>query len=87
MFGFGKRNRELEAEAKNATTKLLEEAVFEDRRRRGDTNEAPPSPDECSSTIAAWFATARHAYGWKWHGFLRLDLEWKSRALIHFGNA
>lgn len=59
MFGSGKRKRELALAAKNATAELLEEAIFEDRRRRGDANEAPSSPDERSSTIAAWFATAR----------------------------
>ena len=59
MFGSGKRKRELETAAKNAMTKLTEEAFLEDRRRRGDTNEAAPSTKEWSSNVAAWHATAR----------------------------
>ena len=59
MFGSGKRKRELEQAAKNATTKLLEGAILEDRRRRGDNSEEPPSTDELRSTVAAWCATAQ----------------------------
>ena len=59
MFGFGKRKRELETAAKNATTKLLEEAILEDRHRRDDTNEDRRSSEEWSSTVAVWYATAR----------------------------
>ena len=46
MFGYGKRNRELKAKAQDATTKLIEEAIFEDKRRRGDTDKTPLSADE-----------------------------------------
>ena len=59
MFGYGKRNRELKVKAQDATTKLIEEAIFEDKRRRGDADKTPLSADERGSTIAAWFATAR----------------------------
>ena len=58
MFGSGKRKRELVLAAKNATTKLFEGAIFEDRRRRGDTDKEPSSSDERARTIAAWYATA-----------------------------
>lgn len=58
MFGYGKRNRELKAKAQDAITKLIEEAIFEDKRRRGDTDKTPLSADERASTIAAWLTTA-----------------------------
>lgn len=58
MFGPGKRQRELANAAKNATMKLLEGAILEDRRRRRDANVNPPSSDEQRNTIAAWMATA-----------------------------
>lgn len=62
MFGYGRRDRELKAKAEDAATKLIEGAIFEDRRRRGDADKTPLSTDERASIIAAWFATAKLAW-------------------------
>ena len=58
MLGFGKRRRDLEIAAKKVTGKLLQGAVLEDRRSRGDSDGNLPSSEDVTTALAAWSATA-----------------------------